>query len=75
MSAVCNTVYSIVLLRIELIIASISELLLIATTLILSLVFKNNKRTVSLLGVELDYNEDYEYIALLGIVANWYSNQ
>ena len=75
LSAICNTVYSIVLLRAELIIASVSELLLIVATLILSLAFRNNKRTVSLLGVELDYNEDYEYIALQGIVANWYANQ
>ena len=75
LSAVCNTVYSIVLLRMELIIASVSELLLIVATLVLSLIYKNNKKTVTLLGVELDYKEDYEYITLLGIVANWYANK
>ena len=75
LSAVCNTIYSIIILRVELIVASVSELLLIIVTLILSLAFRNNKRTVSLLGVELDYKEDYEYIALQGIVSNWYANK
>lgn len=43
LSAVCNTIYSVILLRTELIIASVSELLLIIITLILSLVFRSNK--------------------------------
>lgn len=70
LSAICNMIYSIALLRTELILASLIELSLNMLTLILSIVYKNNKQTVELLGVELDYKEDYEYIALIGIVSN-----
>lgn len=75
LSAVCNMIYSIALLRTELILASLIELTFTMLTLILSIVYKNNKQTVELLGVELDYKEDYEYIALIGIVSNWYANK
>ena len=75
LSAICNTVYSIILLRSELIIAAVSEMLLIVATLTLSLVFKKGRKTVNLLGGELDYRVDYEYMALQGIVSNWYGNK
>lgn len=42
-SSTCDTVYSIVLSRPELIIASLSEFILIMITLILSFVYKNRK--------------------------------
>lgn len=43
LSAFANTVYSIILGRCELIIASVSEFILITITLILSVVFKGRK--------------------------------
>lgn len=74
LSAICNSIYSIVLLRPELIIASVSEFLLIAVTLVLSLIYKN-KRKFTVLGVELESKEDYGYYLLQTIAGNYFANK
>ena len=73
-SSTCDTVYSVVLSRPELIIATLSEFILILITLVLSFVYKHRK-TITLGGLELEYKEEYDYYLLQAIVGNYYANK
>ena len=62
LSSVCNTVYSFVLWRKELIIASVSELVLVTITLILTLILHEKEKTISIRGIQFNEKDDIDLL-------------
>ena len=67
LSALCSFIYSVALGRSELVIASLSELLLTAFVLLLSLIYKHKPHTVELCGLNV-YIGNQEWYLLSCIV-------
>ncbi len=70
LSALCNFIYSVVLGRSELVIAGMSELVLTALVLVLSLVYKHKQHTIQLCDLDICIGNQEWYI-LNCIVNSW----